>query len=99
MATFGNLIQSKKPVLLSFYDSENAEQIETLKKSLHEVVGVVKTGAKVVKIDAQRNKALLEALKIQHLPSFMVYKNDELLWKADGNQAVKTLIAVLQKTA
>ncbi len=99
MAKFGSLIQSEKPVLLCFYDSENAEQVESLKDKLKKVAAAPNVDSRVIKIDAQSNQKLVQALKINHLPSFMVYKNEKLLWQEAGNLSVESLIEVLQKNA
>ncbi|TQD40402.1 thioredoxin family protein [Haloflavibacter putidus] len=99
MAKFGSLIQSEKPVLLCFYDSENPEQVEGLKDKLKKVAAAPNLDSRVIKIDAQSNEKLVQALKINHLPNFMIYKNEKLLWQEAGNLAVESLVEAVQKNA
>ena len=51
---------------------------------------------KVIKIDVDKNQKLSEALRVRVLPTFMIYKFSEMVWRQSGVQDANTLISLLQ---
>ncbi|WP_299710142.1 thioredoxin family protein [uncultured Tenacibaculum sp.] len=95
MTKFGEIINIKKPVLIDFYfdwdDSEN--NIDTLR----DVAAALGDRAKVIKIDIKKNEILASALKVKGNPTFIIYKNGEMMWRKTGEQDANTLIGLVQK--
>ena len=56
-------------------------------------------GAKVIKIDVDKNKELAEALRIKGLPTFMIYKDGQMVWRQSGEFDANTLISLIQEQA
>ena len=51
---------------------------------------------KVIKIDVDKNQRLSEALRVKVLPTLMIYKFSEMVWRQSGEQDANTLISLLQ---
>ena len=93
MTKFGELISVEKPVLIDFYfDWEDAENnLDTLR----DVAAAVGDKGKVIKINVDLNSELSEALRIKDLPTLMIYKGGEMVWRQSGEQDAKTLINLI----
>lgn len=83
MEKFGNIIDETIPVLLCFYSEANETSMH-MTPVLRELVTVLGNSVKAVKIDVEKNKELTNALKISGLPTIIVYKNRELVWRGEG---------------
>ena len=92
MDRFKELIQSPIPVLVDFY-AEWCGPCKTMKPRLLDVAERMSGKAKVVEIDVDREKELAERYRIQSVPTFIIFKNGEQLWRQSG--AIST-IALLQ---
>jgi len=92
MDRFKELIQSPKPVLVDFY-AEWCGPCQIMKPRLLDVAERIGEKAKIVEIDVDREKELAERYRIQSVPTFIIFKNGEQLWRQSG--AIST-IALLQ---
>ena len=82
-SSFNKLLISDKKVLVDFY----AEWCAPCKKMAPYLAKMaIEMGDKltIIKIDADKNKTLLEELKIDGLPTLMLYENNKLIWKNEG---------------
>ena len=51
---------------------------------------------KVIKIDVDKNPQLAEALRVKGLPTLMIYKGGEMVWRQSGEQDANTLISLMK---
>tara|TARA_B100000886_G_scaffold327785_1_gene275579 strand:- start:5013 stop:5312 length:300 start_codon:yes stop_codon:yes gene_type:complete len=95
MSKFGELIDDKLPLLLVFYNAE-----DQVSKSMHpilkDVAAAMGDKGKVFKIDAEKNLKLSDALRVKVLPTLMIYKLGEMVWRQSGEQDANTLISLMQ---
>ena len=95
MSKFGELIDDKLPLLLFFYNAE-----DQVSKSMHpilkDVAAALGDKGKVIKIDAEKNLKLSNALRVKVLPTLMIYKLGEMVWRQSGEQDANTLISLMQ---
>ncbi len=96
MSKFGELIESKTPVLLDFYAEWN-EQSTIMNAVLRDVAAALGDKGKVIKIDVDKNKELSQALRVKGLPTLMIYKGGEMVWRQSGEQDANTLIGILNE--
>lgn len=96
MSKFGDLIDAKVPVLLDFYTDWN-ESSTAMHPVLRDVAAAMGDRAKVIKIDVDKNRELAEALRVKGLPTLMIYKSGEMVWRQSGEQDANTLIGLLQE--
>lgn len=94
MSKFGELISTNIPILLDFYTEWN-EQSKAMHPVLRDVAAAVGDSAKVIKIDVDKNKELAEALRVKGLPTLMIYKGGEMVWRQSGEQDANTLIGLI----
>ena len=94
MDRFKEMIQSPKPVLVDFY-AEWCGPCKIMKPRLLDVAERMGEKAKVVEIDVDREKELAERYRIQSVPTFIIFKNDEQLWRQSGAISTIALIQLL----
>jgi thioredoxin 1 len=95
--SFEKLINSDTPTLVDF-SAEWCGPCKAMHPILQELAGRVKSKAKIVKIDVDRNQSLSAKLKIMGVPTFIVYKNGEQVWRASGMQSVNKLEEVINSS-
>lgn len=96
MGKFGELIDLEIPVLICFYRQRGGKST-ALDTVLNEVAEEVREQAKVVKIDVDENRQLTIALKIKGVPTLMIYKDGDMVWRQNGSQKPDQLVAMLRK--
>ena len=95
MSKFGELIDDKLPLLLVFYN-ENEEVSISMHPILKDVAAAIGDKGKVIKIDTEKNTKLSDALRVRVLPTLMIYKLGEMVWRQSGEQDANTLISLMQ---
>ena len=98
MSKFGDLIDLEIPVLLDFY-ADWSEQSTSMHGILNDVATAIGDKGKVIKIDVDKNRELSQALRIRSLPTLMIYKKGEMVWRQSGEQDANTLIGILGEYA
>ncbi|MDC3181699.1 thioredoxin family protein [Flavobacteriaceae bacterium] len=96
MSKFGELIDVPFPVLLQFY-TEWSESAQQMHEVLNHVAAALGDKGKVIKIDVDKNQVLSEALRVKTLPTLMIYKQGEMLWRQSGEQDANTLLIKLKE--
>ena len=96
MSKFGELIDTRIPVLLDFFSNED-ESCKEMNPVLREVAATLGDKARVIKIDVDKNKELAEALRVKDLPTLMIYKNGEMKWRQSGEQDADTLVDLVNE--
>ena len=95
MSKFGELINDKLPLLLVFYNTED-EVSNSMSPVLKDVAAAMGDKGKVIKIDTEKNIKLSDALRVKVLPTLMIYKLGEMVWRQSGEQDANTLISLMQ---
>jgi thioredoxin 1 len=95
MTKFGKLIDDKKPILLNFF-ADWSEDCEEIHNQLKDVSAALGDRAKLIKIDAEKNGQLVDALKVKKLPTYMLYKSGEMVWRQSGKLEANDLIILLE---
>ena len=98
MSKFGELIDLKIPVLLDFYTEWNEDSV-SMHPVLRDVAAAIGDKGKVIKIDVDKNNDLADALRIKSLPTLIIYKNGEMIWRQSGELDANTLIGIMQEYA
>ncbi len=96
MSKFGELIDSEMPILLDFYTDWN-ESSTSMHPVLKDVAAAIGDKGKVIKINVDKNNDLAQALRIKGLPTLMIYKSGEMVWRQSGEQDANTLINLLNE--
>lgn len=96
MSKFGEIIDVSIPVLLDFY-SEWSEESATMNPVLLDVAAAMGEKAKIIKINTDKNPELTEALRVKTLPTLIIYKNGEMVWRQSGEIDTQALLDHLQE--
>lgn len=96
MSKFGELINAHIPVLIDFYTEWNDQSI-AMHPVIRDVAAALGDRAKVIKIDIEKNQELAEALRIKGLPTLIIYKNGEMVWRQSGELDANSIISLVQE--
>ncbi len=96
MSKFGELISAPIPVLIDFYTEWN-EQSVSMHPVIRDVAAALGDKAKVIKIDVDKNQELADALRIKGLPTLMIYKEGQMIWRQSGELDANTIIGLVQE--
>lgn len=95
MSKFGELIKGNKPILIDFFTEWN-ESSTTMHPVIRDVAAALGDKARVIKIDIDKNKHLADVLKIKNLPTFMVYKDGQMIWRQSGELDANSIISIVK---
>lgn len=96
METFNQIINGDKPVLIDFYATW-CGPCKTMSPIVEAIGKEVQGSARVLKIDVDRNQALAAQYGIQAVPTFMIFKKGQVVWKKAGGADKMTMKAELLK--
>lgn len=63
---------------------------------LRDVAAAIGDKGKVIKINVDKNNELAEALRVKMLPTLMIYKGGNVVWRQSGEQDANTLISIIK---
>lgn len=96
MSDFNEIIQQNKPTLVDFFATwcgpcrMQAPILEEVKKTLGDKVNIIK-------IDIDQNQPVAQRYNVQSIPTLIVFKGGEALWRAVGVQQANILEAKLRE--
>ncbi|MDY3547928.1 thioredoxin family protein [Riemerella anatipestifer] len=92
---FKELIASPKPVLIDFFATW-CQPCKVQSSVLNTVKENVGDTARIVKIDIDNYPSIASEYGVRSVPTLMIFKNSELLWKGSGVHDVNTLTQLLK---
>lgn len=96
MATFQEIIQSEKPVLVDFFAEwcGPCKMMAPILKNVKESVG---SSVTIIKVDVDKNPEAARQFGIQGVPTLMVFQKGQVKWRQSGVVPAKQLEQVLEK--
>lgn len=93
---FDELIQSETPTLIDFH-AEWCGPCKMMAPILKETKQTLGEKVQIVKIDVDKNPALANDLQIQGVPTLMLYKAGQLVWRRSGVIAKPELVRLIEQ--
>lgn len=96
METFSNIIMSEKPVLVDFYAKwcgpckATTPILESLKQQLGDKI-------RIIKIDIDRNSAMADTYSVRSVPTLILYKKGNIVWRASGARPLDELKNIISQ--
>jgi thioredoxin 1 len=94
-STFKELITGEKPVLVDF-SAEWCGPCKMMKPILDEFKGQVGDKAVVIKVDVDRNPAAAQAYNVRGVPTLVIFKQGQVVWRQSGVMSAAQLQEALR---
>ena len=78
-----------------FFFQEDVEPSDEFHPTLRDVAAAIGDQGKVIKIETTKNAKLTDALRVKAIPTLMIYKDGEMVWRQSGEQNANTLISMM----
>jgi thioredoxin 1 len=96
MSSFGDLIQSEKPVLVDFF-AEWCGPCKMMAPILQQVKAKMGGDIRIVKIDVDKNTAVAQTFGIQGVPTLIIFQQGKVKWRQSGVVQAGILEEVLRQ--
>jgi thioredoxin 1 len=96
--TFSDIIKGEKPVLVDFH-AEWCGPCKMMKPVLEELRKLMGDKIRILKIDVDKNTAVANSLNISGVPTLMLFKNGQTLWRQSGVHSAKQLQSIIDQKA
>lgn len=93
---FDELIQSETPTLIDFH-AEWCGPCKMMAPILKETKQALGDKVQIVKIDVDKNQALASDLQVQSVPTLMLFKSGELVWRRSGVVSKPDLVRLISQ--
>lgn len=94
--TFKEMIQSAKPVLVDF-TATWCGPCKMMAPILKEVKQEIGDAATIIKVDIDKNQQAAGEYQVQSVPTLILFKNGQPLWRQSGVIQKAGLISVIKK--
>ncbi len=95
MGKFSEIVKSETPTLVDFYATW-CGPCQTMHPILDALKHQMGDKIRVLKIDVDKNTEVADKFKIRSVPTLMLFKNGEILWRQSGGMDAHSLSAKIK---
>ena len=92
---YSEIINSETPTLVDFTASW-CGPCKAMAPILEQLAVNIGEKGKIIKIDVDKNPGIAEKMKIQGVPTFVLYKKGEIIWRQSGMQSLTQLQSLIE---
>ena len=96
--SFSDIIKGDKPVLVDFH-AEWCGPCKMMKPILEELRSLMGDDIRILKIDIDKNPAISSSLNVSGVPTLILYKKGQIVWRQSGVVPAKQLQSIIQQKA
>ncbi len=94
METFNDVIKSDQPVLVDFFATW-CQPCKMMHPVLEEVKARLGDKIRIIKVDVDKHREVAAQYKIQSVPTLMLFRSGEILYRQSGTMSRNELLALL----
>ena len=94
MEKFNDVINSGQLVLVDFFATW-CQPCKMMHPILEQVKSVLSNRIRIIKVDVDKNDITASQYRIQSVPTLMLFRNGEVLWRTSGVVEKNELLATL----
>lgn len=92
---FNSIIQSATPVLVDFY-ADWCQPCKIQSPILHELARELQGRLRVIQVNVDRNPEISNRYRVQSIPTLMLFKQGNMVWKHSGVLPKHQLLEVVE---
>ena len=96
MASFSEIINSDKPVLVDFFATW-CGPCKTMSPILDDLKSKLGNTASVLKVDIDKNPHAAEKYQVRSVPTLILFKKGKILWKQSGVIPANQLAQIIKQ--
>ena len=92
---YSEIINSETPTLVDF-TATWCGPCKAMAPILEQLAAKIGDKGKIIKIDVDKNPSIAQEMKIQGVPTFILYKGGKVLWRDSGMQSLSQLQTLIE---
>ena len=94
--SFNELIRTEPMVLVDFF-AEWCGPCKMMKPILEELKSMTGDSLKIIKVDVDKSPMVSSGFQIQGVPTLMLFKNGNVVWRQSGVVQARQLMSIVQQ--
>jgi thioredoxin 1 len=90
MSKFKEIVDSNTPTLVDFYATW-CGPCQAMMPVIEQLKNKMGSQLRVLKIDVDKNPDISDKFKVKGVPTFVLFKSGEILWRQSGGMDINTL--------